>query len=72
MFQIYYLLISEGTTEFNLFAYLTKNKFRDSFEKSNIKFSIKVEIVEAGISQGKLNGAGNLPSFKGKYDLIKI
>ncbi len=70
-FQIYYLLISEGTTEFNLFAYLTKNKFRDSFEKSNIKFSIKVEIVEAGISQGKLNGAGNLSSFKGKYDLIK-
>ena len=31
----------------------------------------QVEIIEAGISQGKLNGAGNLSSFKGKYNLIK-
>ena len=70
-FKIYYLLISEGTTEFNLFGYLTTKKFKESFEKSNVQFSIKVEIIEAGISQGKLNGTGNLKSFKGKYNLIK-
>jgi len=70
-FVIYYLLLCEGTTEFNLFAYLTKNKFRELFDKSNIKFSDKVQIVEAGVSQGKLNGAGHLAHFKWKYDLIK-
>ncbi len=70
-FNVYYLLLSEGTTEFNLFAYLTKVRFRALFEKSSIKFSNKVEIVKAGISQGNLNGAGSLASFKRKYDLIK-
>lgn len=70
-FKIYYLLLTEGTTEFNLFGYLTTNKFKGVFEESNVQFSIKVEIVDAGISQGKLNGVGNLSSFKGKYDLIK-
>src|ERR1035437_6707920 len=70
-FKVYYLLISEGTTELNLFGYLTTKKFKESVEKSNIQFSIKVEIIEAGISQGKLNGAGNFSSFKGKYNLIK-
>ncbi len=70
-FNVYYLVLSEGTTEYNLFAYLTTKKFRESFEKSNIKFSNKVEIVEAGISQGKLNGGGDLSSFKAKYHPIK-
>jgi len=71
-FKIYYLLLVEGTTEFNLFAYLTKNKFRNDFEKSNIKFSDKVTITDIGISRGKLNGGvSNLSSFKGKYNPIK-
>ncbi|MFZ2975096.1 MAG: hypothetical protein WA055_00520 [Candidatus Moraniibacteriota bacterium] len=70
-FKIYYLLLVEGTTEFNLFAYLTKNKFRDDFEKSNIKFSDKINITDIGISKGKLNGFGNLSSFKRKYNSIK-
>ena len=67
-FDVYYLLVSEGTTEYRLFGYLTTNKFRDRFDASSIKFSDKVEIVEAGISQGKLNGAGNLSSFKAKHN----
>lgn len=70
-FKIYYLLLAEGATEFNLFAYLTKNKFRVDFEKSNIKFSDKVTITSIDISKGKLNGFGNLSSFKRKYDFIK-
>ncbi len=70
-FKIYYLLLVEGTTEFNLFAYLTTKRFRDDFEKSNIKFSIKVNIIDINISNGKLNGVGNLSSFKGKYNRIK-
>ena len=70
-FQIYYLLVSEGTTEYNLFAYLTKNRFRELFDKSNIKFSDKVEIAEAGISKGKLDGVSDLSSFKKNYKLIK-
>lgn len=70
-FQVYYLLISEGTTEFNIFAYLTKNKFRSLFDKSDIKFSLKVEIIELGISQGKLDGVSDIKQFSIKYDSIK-
>jgi hypothetical protein len=72
-FKVYYLLISEGTTEFTIFAYLTKNKFRELFEKSSTKFSNKVEIIteKQTISQGKLGGAGHINDFKAKYDLIK-
>lgn len=71
-FIIYYLLLCEGTTEFNLFAYLTRVKFRGLFDSSNIKFSDRVQIVESNVSQGKLNGAGDFGSFKAKYDAIKI
>jgi hypothetical protein len=73
-FKVYYLLISEGTTEFNLFGYLTTKKFKKVFEESNIQFSIKVEIIKDGrqmISQGKLGGAGNIGDFKTKYTLVK-
>lgn len=70
-FDVYYLLVVEGTTEFNLFAYLTTNKFKILFEQSKIKFSPKIEIVEAGISQGKLDGIGNVKAFQLKYKLIK-
>lgn len=71
VFDIYYLLLCEGTTEFNLFAYLTKSKFRKLFDNSTIKFSNKIEIVEANISQGKLNGIGSLKSFNNIYKKIK-
>jgi len=71
-FKIYYLLLVEGTTEFNLFGYLTKKKFRDDFEKSNVKFSDKITITGVNVSRGKLNGGvSNLSSFKGKYNPIK-
>lgn len=70
-FKICYLLLVEGTTEFNLFAYLTKKKFRDDFAESSIQFSNKVEIVEVGVSQGNLNGVGNIKDFKKKYKLIR-
>lgn len=70
VFQIYHLLVSEGTTEYNLFGYL-KNRFKDLFDESNIKFSDKVQIPSAGISNGKLNGVSDINSFKKKYELIK-
>lgn len=69
-FQVYHLLVSEGTTEYNLFGYL-KNRFREIFDNSNIKFSDKVQIPSAGILNGKLNGASDINSFNGKYKLIK-
>ncbi len=70
-FNVYYLLVSEGTTEYNLFSYLVKNRYRKLFAVSNIQFSDKVDIASAGISKGKLNGAGNLSAFERKFYLIK-
>ena len=74
VFNIYYLLLSEGTTEFNLFAYLTKNRFRTLFNNSNIQFSNRVEIIKDGnqiVSQGKLDGVSTLAHFTAKHTLIK-
>lgn len=70
-FKTYYLLICEGSTESNIFAYLTKVRFRVLFNNSNIQFSNRVEIVENGITQGKLNGDGSFHAFKIKYKFIK-
>lgn len=73
-FSVYYLLLSEGTTEFNLFAYLTLNKFRGLFDGSSIKFSNRVEIIKDGnqiVSQGKLDGVSTAAHFKAKHILIK-
>lgn len=73
-FKIYYLLLAEGATEFNLFAYLTKNKFRELFADSSIQFSNKVEIIKDEnqiISQGKLGGIGSIKDFKKRNALIK-
>lgn len=73
-FKVYYLLISEGATEYNLFAYLTRNKFRGLFDASNIKFSDKVEIIKDEkqiVFKGNLGGTGNIGSFEAKYALIK-
>lgn len=72
--NVYYLLLSEGTTEFNLFAYLTRNRFRALFEASSIQFSNRVEIIKDGnqiVSQGKLEGVSNTAHFKAKHTLIK-
>jgi len=68
-FQVYHLLVSEGTTEYNLFAYL-KNRFKDLFDDSNIKFSDKVQIPSVGILNGKLNGALQCPRFLNKNSLL--
>ncbi len=73
-FKVYYLLLNEGTTEFNLFAYLTRNKYRELFTGSNIQFSNKVEIIKDGnqiISQGKLDGVSDISHFTAKHILIK-
>ena len=74
-FNVYYLLLSEGTTEFNLFAYLTKVRFRVLFAGSSIQFSNKVEIInkngEQVVSQGKLDGVSDIVHFKSKHSLIK-
>jgi len=73
-FKVYYLLLSEGTTEFNLFAYLTKKRFRALFDNSRVQFSNKVEIIKDGnqiVSQGKLDGVSDIGHFKAKHVLIK-
>lgn len=73
-FKLYYLLLSEGTTEFNLFAYLTKVRFRELFNDSGVQFSNKVEIIKDGnqiVSQGKLDGVSDIKHFKSKHNLIK-
>ena len=72
--KVYYLLLSEGTTEFNLFAYLTKVRFRQIFANSSIQFSINVEIIKDGnqiVTQGKLDGVSNITHFTSKHNLIK-
>ena len=73
-FNVYYVVLSEGTTEFNLFAYLTKNKFRGLFDGSSVKFSKRVEIIKDGnqiVSQGKLDGVSTIAHFTAKHILIK-
>ncbi len=73
-FKLYYLLLSEGTTESNLFAYLTKVRFRELFNASNVQFSNKVEIIKDDnqiVSQGKLDGVSDLKHFKSKHTPIK-
>ena len=69
-FKSYYLLLNEGPTESNLFAYLTKVRFKELFKVSNVQFSPKVEIIN-NVSQGKLGGISNLKQFKSKHTLIK-
>lgn len=72
-FQTYYLIANEGHTEYVIFSYLTKVKFKNLFDKSKIKFSDKIEITEDDIqiSKGKLNGISSLKSFEIKNKLIK-
>ena len=73
-FTVFQLLLSEGTAEFNLFAYITKNKFSEEFESIDTKFSNKVEIIAKGeqiVSQGKLGGVSDIKHFRSKHNLIK-
>lgn len=72
-FQTYYLIANEGHTEYVIFSYLTKVKFKNLFDKSKIKFSDKIEIAEdeIQISGGKLNGIKSLKNFEIKNKLIK-
>ena len=72
-FQTYYLIANEGHTEYIIFSYLTKVRFKDLFDKSKIKFSDKIEIAEDDIqiSKGKLNGISSFKSFEIKNNLIK-
>lgn len=73
-FNVYYLLLSEGTTEFNLFAYLTKVRFRILFDDSSIQFRNTIEIIKDGqqiVSQGKLDGVSTIVHFESKRILIK-
>lgn len=70
-FKICYLLLAEGPTEFNLFAYLTKVRFKKFFAESNVGFSNKVNIAKYGISQGNLSGISSIKDFKRKNESIK-
>ena len=73
-FNVYYLLLSEGTTEYYLFAYLTKKRFKAPFEVSSVQFSNKVEIIKDDnqiVSQGRLGGVSTIKHFKAKHVLIK-
>ena len=71
---VYQLLLVEGTTEANLFAYLVTNKYREHFKKSKVRFSDKVEIIKNGkqiVTKGNLNGVGHINDFRASYNLIK-
>jgi hypothetical protein len=71
--KIYYKLIVEGYTERNIFAYLTKVKFKQDFNKSNIQFTSNVNIAKPSINiaQGNLGGCHNLKTFKKNYKAIR-
>jgi len=71
--KVYCLILCEGKTEFNLFAYLTKNLFKEDFDSSHVQFSNKVEIIKGGrpiVSQGVLLGVSDFRQFKSKHDAI--
>lgn len=72
--SVYKLLLVEGTAEAVIFAYITKNRYRELFSKSTIKFSDGVEIIRDGnqiVSRGNLYGIGDLGVFESKLVMIK-
>lgn len=74
LLKIFYFLACEGHTEYVIFSYLTRNRFRGEFLKSNIKFRDNINIIRDPftiISNGKINGVGDETSFKSKYNIIK-
>ncbi len=71
LFKIYYFLACEGHTEYVIFSYLTRNRFRKEFSKSNIKFRDNINIIRDPsiiILNGKMDGVGDEANFKSKYN----
>jgi len=74
LLKIFYFLACEGHTEYVIFSYLTRNRFRKEFLKSNIKFRDNINIIRDPttiISNGKMGGVGDETNFKSKYNIIK-
>ncbi|MFA5432465.1 MAG: hypothetical protein WC319_06280 [Candidatus Paceibacterota bacterium] len=72
--KIFYFLACEGHTEYVIFSYLTRNRFRNEFLKSNVKFRDNINIIREPfniISNGKIYGVGDEVNFKSKYNIIK-
>ncbi|MDD4358757.1 MAG: hypothetical protein PHY30_03000 [Candidatus Pacebacteria bacterium] len=71
--KIHYFLAWEGYTEYKIFSYLTRNRFRGQFLKSDIRFRDAINITQGEIiiSNGKLNGVGDKTNFKSKYLILK-
>jgi len=73
-FKIFYFLACEGHTEYVIFSYLTRNRFRKEFSKSNVKFRDNINIIRDPsiiILNGKMDGVGDEANFKSKYNIIK-
>lgn len=74
--RIYHFLACEGHTEYIIFSYLTRNRFRDRFSRANtnVEFSDKANVIvnaDESISGGKLNGVKSLKHFNIKYAALK-
>jgi hypothetical protein len=71
LFKSYYLLACEGHTEYILFSYLTRNRFRNYFSSVIFKevnlLRNKIEVIMGG----KLNGVGDWSNFNSKYSILK-
>ncbi len=75
--RIYHFLACEGHTEYVIFSYLTRNRFRDRFSRANtnVEFSDKANVivnVDESIYGGKLNGVKSLKHFNLKYVALKV
>ena len=74
--RTYYFLACEGHTEYIIFSYLTRNRFKERFSKANtnVEFSDKANLIvnaDESISGGKLNGVKSLKHFNLKYSALK-
>lgn len=75
--RTYHFLACEGHTEYVIFSYLTRSRFRERFSKANthVEFSDKANVIvnaEESISGGKLNGVKSLKHFNLKYSALKV
>lgn len=74
--RIYHFLACEGHTEYIIFSYLTRNRFRDRFSRTNtnVEFSDRANVIvntDESISGGKLNGVKSFKHFNLKYSALK-
>lgn len=74
--RIYYFLACEGHTEYIIFSYLTRSRFKGRFSKANtnVEFNDKANVIvnaDESISGGKLNGIKSLDHFNLKYAALK-